>query len=135
MTEKQQQRYPKVVISAAAWCMQCPEIGVDGDDTYCKITEKNFGEGTATPIKSYRDQKECPFLNDVTDLAIRQFVSGMCSDAITLTPSLAQHYAERSQATGKPVQALVLQDLAALHRKRVAREDSRVFRENEFERL
>jgi len=52
-----------------------------------------------------------------------------------LTPALAKHYSERSQATGKPVQALVLQDLAALHRKRVAREERRVFRENEFERL
>ena len=57
------------------------------------------------------------------------------TNAITLTPSLTQHYTERSQATGKPVQALVLQDLAALHKKRVAREESRVFRENEFERL
>jgi hypothetical protein len=54
---------------------------------------------------------------------------------IPLTPTLTQHYTERSQATGKPVQALVLQDLTALHKKRVAREESRVFRENEFERL
>jgi hypothetical protein len=54
---------------------------------------------------------------------------------IVLTPSLTQHYTERSQATGKPVQALVLQDLAALHRKRVAREESRVFRDIEYERL
>ena len=57
------------------------------------------------------------------------------NSAITLTPSLTHHYAERSQATGKPVQALVLQDLAALHKKRVAREEKRIFRENEFERL
>lgn len=57
------------------------------------------------------------------------------TNTLTLTQSLAQHYAERSQATGKPVQVLVLRDLAALHRKRVAREESRVFRENEFERL
>jgi len=56
-------------------------------------------------------------------------------DAITLTPSLAQHYAERSQATGKLVQALVLQDLAALHRKRVEREEKRVWKDIEYERL
>ena len=56
-------------------------------------------------------------------------------NAITLTPSLAHHYTERSQATGKTISQLVLQDLAALHKKRVAREESRVFRENEFERL
>ena len=54
---------------------------------------------------------------------------------ITLTPSLAQHYTERSQATGKPVQALVLPDLTALHRKRVAREEKRVWKEIEYERL
>ena len=56
-------------------------------------------------------------------------------DPITLTPTLAQHYAERSQATGKPLQVLVLQDLAALNRKRVAREEKRVWKEIEYERL
>jgi hypothetical protein len=57
------------------------------------------------------------------------------NSAITLTPTLAKHYAERSQATGKPVQVLVLQDLAALHKKRVAREEKRVRKEIEYERL
>jgi phage tail sheath gpL-like len=54
---------------------------------------------------------------------------------ITLTPALTAYYTERSQSTGKPMQTLVLQDLAALHRKRVAREEKRVFKEIEYERL
>jgi hypothetical protein len=83
--------------------------------------------------------EDCPYFDvketDCT-LDIEEYLrSNPIGDAITLTPSLTQHYTERSQATGKPVQVLVLQDLAALHRKRVAREDRRVFRENEFERL
>jgi hypothetical protein len=52
-----------------------------------------------------------------------------------IAPALTAYYAERSQATGKPVQSLVLQDLAALHRKRVAREEKRVWKEIEYERL
>jgi hypothetical protein len=62
----------------------------------------------------------------------------MCAkhnNVITLIPSLTQHYAERSQATGKTIPQLVLQDLAALHKKRVAREEKRVWKENEYERL
>jgi len=57
------------------------------------------------------------------------------TSAITLTPPLTHHYTERSQATGKPVQALALHDLAALHKKRVAREEKRIFRDIEYERL
>jgi len=56
-------------------------------------------------------------------------------DIVSLTPSLTTYYTERSQATGKPVQTLVLHDLAALHRKRVAREEKRVWKEIEMERL
>jgi hypothetical protein len=54
---------------------------------------------------------------------------------LVLTPTLATHYQQRSQDTGKTVSALVLVDLTALHRKRVAREDRRVFKEIEYERL
>jgi hypothetical protein len=54
---------------------------------------------------------------------------------IPLTPALTAYYTERSQATGKPITQLVLQDLAALHRKRVAREEKRVWKEIEYERL
>ncbi len=55
--------------------------------------------------------------------------------ALTLTPTLATHYQQRSQDTGKSVNALVLADLTALLKKRVAREEKRVWREIEFERL
>jgi hypothetical protein len=52
-----------------------------------------------------------------------------------LTPPLTQHYTERSHSTNKSITQLVLQDLAALHRKRVAREEKRVWKEIEYERL
>jgi hypothetical protein len=54
---------------------------------------------------------------------------------IPLTPALTAYYTERSQSTGKSISSLVLQDLAALHRKRVAREEKRVWKEIEYERL
>ena len=87
------------------------------------------------------NRENCPFGTEalycvrIIPNIIRQVGCASHTSAIPLTPSLTKHYAERSQATGKPVQALVLQDLAALHRKRVAREEKRVFRENEYERL
>ncbi len=56
-------------------------------------------------------------------------------DAITLTPSLATHYQQRSQDTGKSVNALALADLTALMKKRTAREERRVWKEIEAERL
>lgn len=81
----------------------------------------------------------CAFLKErISNLEftlIERVGCGAHPDAIALTPSLAQHYAERSQATGKPVQVLVLHDLAALHKKRVAREEKRIFRDIEYERL
>jgi hypothetical protein len=52
-----------------------------------------------------------------------------------LTPALTAYYTGRSRDTGKPISSLVLQDLAALHRKRMAREEKRVFRDIEYERL
>jgi hypothetical protein len=55
--------------------------------------------------------------------------------ALTLTPAIATHYQQRSQDTGNTVSALVLADLTALHRKRVAREEKRVWKDNEYERL
>ena len=54
---------------------------------------------------------------------------------ITLTPTLATHYQQRGQDTGKSVQQLVLADLTALIKKRVAREERRVWKEIEYERL
>jgi hypothetical protein len=74
----------------------------------------------------------CHKINDQINMAYPHPING---NAITLTPALAQHYAERSQATGKSVSQLVLQDLAALHRKCVEREEKRVWKENEYERL
>jgi hypothetical protein len=56
-------------------------------------------------------------------------------DAITLTPALQDYYAMKSHRTGKPISVLVLSDLTALHRKRVVREEKRVWKENEYERL
>jgi len=56
-------------------------------------------------------------------------------DPITLTPSLLTHYQQRSQDTGKTVNALVLADLTALLKKRTAREERRVWKEIEYERL
>jgi hypothetical protein len=57
------------------------------------------------------------------------------TSAITLTPALQDYYATKSQQASKPVNQLVLSDLTALLKKRVAREDSRVFKEIEYERL
>jgi len=57
------------------------------------------------------------------------------SESITLTPALATHYKQRSQDTGKTVQQLVLADLTARMKKRTAREERRVFKEIEYERL
>jgi len=55
--------------------------------------------------------------------------------AILLTPTLATHYEQRSQDTGKTVTALVLADLTALLKRRVEREEKRVWKDNEYERL
>jgi hypothetical protein len=41
----------------------------------------------------------------------------------------------KSQQTSKPINQLVLSDLTALLKKRVAREDKRVWKDNEMERL
>ena len=83
--------------------------------------------------------KFCKKYNLITEPIFRNQIKHVgCAShtsAITLTPSLSHHYTERSQATGKPVSQLVLQDLAALHKKRVAREEKRVWKEIEFERL
>jgi hypothetical protein len=57
------------------------------------------------------------------------------SDVIILTPSLLTHYQQRSQDTGKSVNALALADLTALMKKRTAREEKRVWKEIEYERL
>jgi hypothetical protein len=54
---------------------------------------------------------------------------------ITLTPALQDYYAARSTKTGKPINTLVLSDLTALLKKRVAREEKGVWKENEYERL
>ena len=54
---------------------------------------------------------------------------------IVLTPSLTQHYAELAKTKGKSVGMLVNADLTALHRKRVAREEKRAWKEIEYERL
>ena len=54
---------------------------------------------------------------------------------VMLPEKLRLYYTDRSRDTGKPISQLVLQDLAALHRKRVAREEKRVWKENEMERL
>ncbi len=55
--------------------------------------------------------------------------------SVVLTPTIATHYQQRSQDTGKTVQQLVLADLTALMKKRTAREEKRVFKEIEYERL
>jgi ABC-type Zn uptake system ZnuABC Zn-binding protein ZnuA len=62
-------------------------------------------------------------------------VEHMQDDVVTLTPTLITHYQQRSQETGKSVNALVLADLTALLKKRVARGEKRVWKENEYERL
>jgi hypothetical protein len=81
----------------------------------------------------------CAFLKErISNLEftlIERVGCGAHPDAITLTPALTAHYTERSQATGKPISQLVLQDLTALHKKRVAREEKRVWKEIEYERL
>jgi len=91
-----------------------------------------------------KDPKICKILDEeVYGSFMTSYIQGVVSrcgcashtSALTLTPSLTAYYTERSQATGKPVSSLVLQDLAALHRKRVAREEKRVWKEIESERL
>lgn len=57
------------------------------------------------------------------------------AEAIPLTPALTAHYTAISAKTGKSVSELVARDLAALHRKRAAREEKRVWKEIEMERL
>jgi len=57
---------------------------------------------------------------------------------VMLTERLDRHYAERSTATGKPVQDLILEDLGLSFnrwRRAQARQEIRIFRENESERL
>jgi hypothetical protein len=55
--------------------------------------------------------------------------------ALTLTPVLQDYYTSRAKETGKDVGKLVLSDLTALWKKRVVREDKRVWKDNEYERL
>jgi hypothetical protein len=57
------------------------------------------------------------------------------TDAITLTPALQDYYAARAKETGKDVGKLVLSDLIVLWKKRVVREEKRVWKDNEYERL
>jgi len=60
---------------------------------------------------------------------------GSHPDAVTPIPTLAAYYTNLSHEKGESVNVLVNRDLAALHRKRVAREEKRVWKEIEFERL
>jgi hypothetical protein len=55
--------------------------------------------------------------------------------AITLTPALQDYYATKSQKTGKTINQLVITDLTALLKKRVARGEKRVWKDIEYERL
>lgn len=73
----------------------------------------------------------CHKINDQINMAYPHPIG----DAITLPPSLQQHYTQRSHETGKSVRELVVRDLEALRKKRVAREERRVFKEIEYERL
>jgi len=85
--------------------------------------------------------EDCPYFDEsdggVCTLDIIEYLHALpqIGDAIPLTPALTAYYTERSQSAGKTVSQLVLQDLAALHRKRVAREEKRVFKDIEYERL
>jgi len=121
MTEKQQQ-YIIDDGMLMAWRSGC--INPYDEHTYyckrCEYSGKDTREGC------------CEFDDD--DMQ-KIFQRNPVGDIIPLTPALTTYYTERFQSTGKPVSALVLQDLAALHRKRVAREEKRVFKEIEFERL
>jgi hypothetical protein len=63
-------RYPRVAIEWNAWCSKCPSIGRDGDNTFCKITMKNFGESP-----SPAPDKNCPYLNDMFNDAVIAFIN------------------------------------------------------------
>jgi hypothetical protein len=54
---------------------------------------------------------------------------------LPLTPVLQDYYAARAKETGKALSTLVLADLTALWKKRVARDEKRVWKDNEYERL
>lgn len=108
MTEKQQHELR---------CMTCGHREVNAnDDYYCTV----IGDFIAGEIE----------MDTTAKVGCASHTS-----ALTLTPALTAYYTGRSRDTGKPISALVLQDLAALHRKRVAREEKRVFKEIEYERL
>jgi hypothetical protein len=81
----------------------------------------------------------CAFLKErISNLEftlIERVGCGAHPDSITLTPTLAQHYTELAKTKGKSVGMLVNADLTALHRKRVAREEKRAWKEIEYERL
>lgn len=116
MNEKQQQGLRKVIMRDG------PHRAIAPDDGWLCFKYLDGGEES---ISTFADISN----GDVITYGIAP------SSALALTPALTAYYTERSQSTGKPISQLVLQDLAALHRKRVAREEKRVWKENEFERL
>jgi hypothetical protein len=124
MTDTQQQQYIIDIGMLMQWRVGCINpYELNPDINRCHGCEYR-GKGA---------RKDCC---DFDDEAMQKiFCSNPIGDAIPLTPSLTQHYAERSQATGKTIPQLVLQDLAALHKKRVAREERRVWKDIEYERL
>ena len=63
-------QHPRVAIEWYAWCGKCPSIGRDGDNTFCKITMKNFGESPAPA-----PDKNCPYLNDMFNDAVIAFIN------------------------------------------------------------
>lgn len=76
MNSSKRQILPIVKIAIEERCEPfCPNIKHSGDDTYCSVTKTDFGEGTPYPFKRYPYQKECPYLKEVRDKAIREFCS------------------------------------------------------------
>jgi hypothetical protein len=62
----------KIVINESCeFC--CPNIKHMGDDTYCSVTNTDFGEGAPYPYKMYPYQKECPYLKDAREKEIKKF--------------------------------------------------------------
>jgi hypothetical protein len=59
---------PKISITINAWCFNCPEIVPSGDDSYCKVTGKNFGESCSP----YPDEK-CLYYKEALNKAIKKF--------------------------------------------------------------
>ena len=116
MTEKQQQRYiidEKDILVIRHECIHSENT--DPCPTDCPYFDAKKVDCTLDPEEYLRSRP--------------------INSNLTLPPSLQDYYTMKSQKTNKPVSTLVLSDLTALMKKRVAMDEKRVWKEIEYERL